>query len=268
MARKTVKLPSISRVEPDSTATLEIPVGPTYKNIHITASGTALAVGHFGRIDVLIDGKVVQTYKNLQRLLDLNGYYARSTDTVNDFLLHFFRGELEDLAYRRAPGIGTADVQTFHIEFKLEATAPADIAMTAHAETNPVPQNLGVFFKVREFPFSSSVSGDVEVDKLPRGAFYGAIHLFKADISKVEVEVDQVKIMDGTKTVLERFQKDASPRARVPVTAKATHIDWMLEGDLAQTIKTDNLQDFRLKLTLDTSGSVDIITETIDTLGG
>lgn len=266
MARKTVKLPSLSRVVAGSKATLEIPVGPTYHRLTFDASGTSLAASHFKRIDVLIDGKVVQTYKDLQRLMDLNGYYNRAADTVNQFCLHFFRAELFDIIYRRAPGIGTSDVQTFHIEIDLDATAPSDIAITAHAYIDPQPQELGVFIKVREYPYSSPVSGQVEIDKLPRGAFYSAVHLFKPDITAVEVEADQVKIVDATKAVLEREQKGSSPVKRVPLTAKATHLDWMVEGDAAQSIKTDAVQDFRIKMTLETAGAVDIVTETLDTL--
>jgi hypothetical protein len=268
MARKTVLLPSLSRVTASATATLECPKGPTYHRIIFSAAGTALEIADIGRISVYLDGKLVQTYKNLQRLMDINGYYNRGADTVNQFALHFFRAEMFDAVYRRAPGIGTADVQTFHIEIELAAGTPADITMTAHAEVNPAPENLGAFLKVREYPFSSAVSGQVEIDKLPRGAWYAGIHLFKADVSAVEVVVDQTKVIEATKSVLERTQEEASPFQRIPVTASATHIDFVTEGDLAQALNTAAVQDFRVKATLDTSGAVDIVTETLDTLQG
>lgn len=268
MARKIVLLPSLSRVTEGATATLELPKGPTYHRIIFSAAGTALAIADIGRISVYLDGKLVQTYKNLQRLMDLNGYYARGADTVNQFALHFFRAEMFDAIYRRAPGLGTLDVQTFHIEIELLAGTPADITMTAHAEVNPAPENLGAFFKIREFPFSSAVAGQVEVDKLPRGAWYAGIHLFKADVTAAEVVVDQTKVIEGTKAVLERTQKEASPRARVPVTGSATHLDFITEGDLAQALDTSKVQDFRVKATLGSSGAMDIVAETLDTLQG
>jgi hypothetical protein len=268
MARKIIKLPSLSRVVAGSVATLEMPVGPTYRRLIFTCTGTSLDVTDIGRIDVLIDGKVVQTFKDLQRLWDINGYYKRGTDTAAQFALHFERAELLDAVYRRAPGIGTADISTFHIELTLPAGAPADMTITAHAEVDPTPQPLGVFFKVREYPYASSVSGEVEVDKLPRGPWYSVIHLFKADVNSVEVTANQVKIIEATKAVLERTEKEASPVVRVPVTAKATHIDLITDGDLAQSLRTDLLQDFRVKMNLGTSGSVDIVTETLDTLAG
>lgn len=271
MSRKVLKTPSLSRVTPGSTATLELPVGPTYEKLIFSVTAASLLdMTDIGRINVLFDGKVVQTYKSLQHLYDLNSFYGRDADSMSataaEFAIHFNRAELNGLAYQRAPGIGTADLGTFHIEMEIAAAAPASIAITAQSVIDPVPQPLGVFFKVREYPYNSSVSGQVEMDKLPRGAWYGAIHLFKADISAVEIEANQVKIVDATKAILERIQKGASPVKRVPVTARATHIDFLTDGDLAQAVRTELMQDFRLKMTLDTSGAVDIITETLDSL--
>lgn len=273
MARKMLKLPSMSRVVAGSKAVLELPIGPTYRRLIFVATAAAgLDITDFGRMDVLIDGKVVQTFKDATRLKAMNDYYARGADSYAaarcEFAIHFERAELHDLAYRRAPGIGTIDVQTFNVEIQLAAGAPADIAMVAYAEIDPTPQPLGVFFKVREYAYNSSVAGQVEIDKLPKGAWYSAIHLFKADISNVELEANQAKAIDATKAILERIQKEASPKARVPQTASATHIDFITDGDLAQSLRTDLLNDFRIKPTLDTAGAVDIVAETLDTLQG
>jgi hypothetical protein len=54
----------------------------------------------------------------------------------------------------------------------------------------------------------------------------------------------------------------------VPVTASATHVDLVTQGDLAQALNTNKVQDLRLKATFDTSGAADIVTETLDTLTG
>lgn len=273
MARKIIKLPSMSRVVPGSKATLELPIGPTYRRIFFVATAAAaLDITDFGRMDVLIDGKVVQTFKNATRLKALNDYYGRGADafaaTRCEFALHFERAELMDTAYRRAPGIGTADVQTFNIEIELPAGAPADIAMEAYAEIDPVPQKLGVFFKVREYSFSSAVGGEVEIDKLPKGGWYSVLHLFKADVTQVEVEANQAKAIFATKEILERTQKEASPIKRVPQTASATHIDFITDGDLTQSLRTDLLNDFRIKATITAPGAMDIVAETFDTLQG
>jgi hypothetical protein len=268
MARKLLRMPSLSRVAAGAIATLELPIGPTYRRLIFSATGTGLDLTDIGRIDVLVDGKVVQTYKDLTRLVDINSYYKRGADTFNQFAIHFERAELLDAVWRRAPGMGTADVQTFHVQLNIVGAAPVDLAITCHAEVDPQPMPLGLFFKIREYPFSSAVSGDVEIDKLPRGPLYSVVHLFKADVNAVEVTANQVKVFDGTKAVIERTQKEASPVQRLPITAKATHIDFIADGDLAQSLDTSQLSDFRVKMTLGTSGAVDIVAEVLDTLQG
>lgn len=269
--KKTVRLPSLSRVVAGSKATLELPLGNTYERIIFSATAAAsLAAGHIKRIDVLINGNVVQTYKNLQRLIDLNTYYGREADTVSataaQFALHFTRAELLDSLWRKAPGFGTADVQTFHIEIEIDAAAPASLAITAHALVNPVREALGAFFRIREFPVSNATAGILEADKLPKGAWYSVIHLFKTDISSVELISNDVKIVDATKAILERIQKGSSPVKRVPISASCTHVDLITDGNLLDSLPTAGLSDFRVKMTLDTAGAVDIVTETVDTL--
>lgn len=269
--KKIVKLPSLSRVVAGSKATLELPLGNTYERIIFTASSAAgFDAGDIKRIDVLINGNVVQTYKNLQRLIDLNGYYNRDADTMaatgSQFALHFTRAELLDGVWRKAPGFGTADVQTMHIEIEIDSLAPADLAITAHAQVNPARENLGAFFKIREFPVSNATAGVLEADKLPRGAWYAAIHCFKSDITAIEVVANDVKIVEATKAILERLQKGSSPMKRVPVTASCTHIDLITDGNLLDSLPTAGLSDFRVKMTLATAGAVDIVTETVDTI--
>lgn len=273
MARKQLKLPSMSRVVAGSKAVLELPIGPTYRRVFFVATAAlGLDATDFGRIDVVIDGKVVQTFKDATRLKAINDYYGRGADSYAaarcEFAIHFERAELADMVLRRAPGIGTADVQTFTIEIQLAAGAPADIAMVAYAEIDPTPQPLGVFFKVREYAFNSAVAGQVEIDKLPKGGWYSVLHLFKADVSAVEVEANQAKAIDATKAILERIQKEASPVKRVPQTASCTHVDLITDGDLSQSLRTDLLNDFRIRATLDTAGAMDIVAETLDTLQG
>lgn len=267
MARKLISTPSISRVVAGSKAILELPVGPTYQKLLFKAGGTGLDVTDIERMDLLVNGNVIQTYKNLQRLMDINTYFGRSVDSVNEFMIHFFRGELHELNWRRAPGLGTANISTFTIEMQLAAGAPADITLSCEADIDTVPQPIGAFTRIREFGMASSVVGVLEADKLPKaGDVYAALHLFKPDISKVELEVDQIKVIDLSKASLERFAKSATPKVRVPVSARATHVDFLYDGDAGQCLNTKGVGDMRLKMTLDSVGAVDVVAETFDTL--
>jgi len=267
MAKKIYELPSISRVVAGSTAILELPIGPTYHDIVFTLTGTALAVAHIGQVRVLVNGNEIQRYANLQRLFDLNAYYNREGDTVNEFKLAFARDEYNELAFKRAPALGTLGLSTVTIEMDLQAAFPANGTIVARALIDTVPQPLGVFNRIREVGLSSSVTGVVETDKIPKGgAVYQAIHLFKADISRVELEVDGVKVIASTKATLERLQKAVRPVARVPQTAKATHLDFLLEGDAGDLLNTQNVRDIRLRSTFDSVGSCDLVLEQLDVL--
>lgn len=276
MAKKSIKAPSISRVTPGSTAVLDLPIGPTYESIKFTNTGTALAISHFGKIRVLAEGQELQSYNNLQELIDINAYYGRSADTANEFMIHAVAKEFGDLAYQRTPAWGTQGLATLTIEIDLPVGAPANITMAAQVFIDTVPQPLGTYIRVRNFPYSSPVSGVVEIDKLPRnGEVYKAIHMFKSDITNVLLTVNQNQVIDSSKALLERDQKNVRPVARVPQTAKATHLDFLLDGDpgdmLATSVvrngKQELINDFRLAMTLGSAGSVSIITECISVWG-
>lgn len=270
MAKKIIKLPSISRIASGSVAVLELPIGPTYERVFLVATASSgLSIGLFGRIEVIANAKVIQQYKTAQRLADLNAYYSRGVDAFTsiaaEFAIHFERAELHDLAYRRAPGIGTADLATFNVEVTL-GTLPAGFTLTAYAEIDPMPQPLGIFTRIREFPFNAPAAGVVEMDKFPRSGLYQAIHMAKSDVKYVELEANGVRIIDSSKDVLHRVAKEGSPLKRVPQSASYTHLDLCTDGDLANALKADGLGDMRLKMNCDTSGTFDLITETLDSL--
>lgn len=269
------QLPALTTVAPGSKATLQIPTGPTYEGIIFTVTAAAgLDATDIGRIDVLLNGTPFQTFKDLTRLLDINSYYGRDADTVAatkiEFKLHFNRRELMDNENRKAPGWGTADVQNFDIEIQVAAAAPADIKIVAHAIKDPLPQPIGVFFGIKEQAANAGVAGDIEVSDILKGPRYGAFHLFKADCNAVELEIEGQRILRATKAVLERVQKGAVS-TRVPVTAKATHVDFITDGNLLECLRTDRgdgvpVQDMRLKMTMGTTGAYDIVTEYLATL--
>lgn len=265
MAKKIINLPSISRVVAGAVAILELPINPTYQFIRFGATGTGLTAPMIKLIRVIVDGRVIQEYKDLTRLMDLNAYHNRSLDTVNDFCLWFRDDDYDELAAKRTPALGTDGLQTVNIEITLDPTFPATGAIIAHALIDTKREQLGVFTRIRETTVNSVSAGQIDYDKLVRGgAVYKAVHLFKADISSITLEADGNKIMEATKAVLERVQKSVRPVARIPVTAKATHIDFCLEGDDGDLLNTEGMNDLRIRMTLDTAGVVEISTEQLD----
>jgi len=265
MAKKTYKLPSLSRVAASSTAILEVPIGATYHYINYQCSGTGLTVSMFNAIRLIVNGQELQKFKNLQRLFDENLYHGREADTVTSFTIWFKDDDYNDLAFKRSPAWGTQGLSTFNIEMDLGATFPADGKIIATAYMDTVAQPLGVFTRIRESSLSSAVSGDVDTDKIQKGgAVYKCIHLFKADVATVKLVADSITVIDATKATLEIQAKSVRPVKRVPITASCTHIDFMLEGDAGDLFDTTNVQDLRLTMNLTTSGTVEIVTEQLD----
>ncbi len=261
------KLPSLSNVAPGSKATLNIPRGRTYKKITLEYSGTGLTRALMKNIELLINGKQVQYYRNGDVLDFINDYYGRS-DTAGFLTLWFDKPELILPQEERALGLGTADVQNVQLRFDIDATVTS-ATIDAHAETDD-PQPLGFFTKVKEFQFQASTTGTFEVDSIPKGPRIMAIHLDKNDVTNVELEINSTKVVEGSKTLLQAWQKEYG---RVP-SANQTQIEWMEEGDIKTALATTQpdditpVQDLRLRMTLGSSGAVPIVVEYLDTFSG
>jgi len=263
--RQLLAIPDGSRIDPGKKAIFEIPLGYTYERFTARVTGTAVAVGHINRVNVVMDGKRVITFATLQRLFDFNKYYNRGVDTIGEFCLHFFRSEFYDLTYRRAPGIGTQGLATLTLEFEIDATAPADIGIKLDARVTD-DQPLGVFIKVLEYPTNAGVAGQLDITKLPKGAFYQTFWFCKPDVSHVNIKVDDKDVINADKDVLTRDQKEASPIKRAPVVASYTVVDMVTDGDLAQALNTDIVEKWQVRPTLDTAGAMDVVIESLDRL--
>jgi coat protein len=256
-------LPSINNVGAGMTAVLECPLGRTYDRITFHYTGTAVTRAMLKNIQVEIGGKPIQTYKDADRLQDLNDFYGRE-DTADYITLYFVRPEMHNLTQQRTTGIGTVDISSLTVRMDIDASAPGDLAIEASAMLSE-PQLLGLINKVRSFPTSSDVIGEKDISNIPRRARIQAMHFFKADISKVVVEMDSIQIYEASKELTEVVQ---SEHGRVPVTAKATHVDFQLEGDNGQALVMDGVQEFRVKPTFDSTGPLDVMVEYLDGLKG
>lgn len=261
--RMTVKLPSLANVAKGSTATLNCPIGRTYDKIIFDHTGVTLA--QLKNLRVEVDGKPIQEFKDAKQLVDLNKYYGRH-DGAGRFTLWFTRPEMQSLDHQRVTRMGTGHkgvgvVQTLQISMDVDAAATSPV-ITAHAvQSDPSP--LGMITKVKQFVFSSATAGSFEVDSIPKGPRMLAVHLFKPDVKRVEVEQNSRKITEGSKELLEYLQREVG---RVPMNAQATSIDWTLEQDLYNSLETtpELIRDQRFRLDLDSPGEIRFLVEYLD----
>lgn len=259
--RKLDLLPSFSPISAGSDCTLNMPVGLTYEAVLLAYSGITLA--QMKNIEVLINGKVIQKFATGTILDQINQFYKRGT-AAGVLVLWFSRPELNLVAEQRLTAIGTADVQTFSLRMDIDAGAAAP-AITAYA-IKSAQQPLGMITKIKNFPVTFATAGQQDIDNIPRsGARIAAVHLFKADISSVAVEVDSTKIVDSTKTVIHAFLGYCD---RTPLTASATHIDFLADGDIFHALPTEKTKDLRIRPYLDTAGLVNVIVEYLDGFDG
>lgn len=271
MARKIIPAPTIDNVGAGNTAVLKLPIGPTYEKVLMTlGAASGLDIADIEYMEVLVNGD--SKWKlTLQELYDLNAFYNRSADTISgtaaEFMINFLSQQFNDPAYVLSTGWGTGDLDSLEIQFKIAATAPASLTMSAEVQIDTVPQPLGAFVAIRPYNKSSSVTGEVDIDSLPKnGPVVMAWHFCKADITHVEIEANQTKIVDASKEHLERFAKDAWPVKRVPVTARMTSVDFLLMGLAGDVFNTKGVTDLRAKATFGTTGALKILAETLETL--
>lgn len=260
--KRTIKLPSVQNVAAGATCNLDCSVGLTYDFIDMVLTNITLA--QLTNIKVNINGKTIQEFASGTELDNINKFHGRTAFQNSVLRLWFMRPELKDARERYMTSLGTADVQTFSISADIDGAcvSPALVMYAQQGAATP----FGAVTKVKAFPRTFATSGKQDIDTLPRsGARIACIHLFKSDISYVEMEVDGRKAVDVSKAVMQEIQTDFG---KVPVTASATHIDFLVNGLLKDALRTDGVQDMRVQPTLDTSGAVRTVVEYIDGFEG
>ncbi len=260
--RKIKDMPSMSNVVAGSQATLNLPLGLTYEQLIISYSGVTLA--QMQDIEIVINGKTVQAFQDAQFIDDLNQYYGRGAAADGQLVLYFTRPELDNVIARRLTAIGTKDISTLSLQMDIDAGAAAPVVSVSAVQSAQQP--LGSIVKYKRFATSFATSGEQEIDNIPRsGARIAAMHLLKADVSNVEVEVNSVLMYEASKTLSEKLQSD---EGRSPVSAKMTTVDFILDGDVSHTLQTAGMNDFRIRPTIDTSGQLPVVVEYIDGFAG
>ncbi|NIC03977.1 major capsid protein P2 [Billgrantia bachuensis] len=267
--RLTTRMPSLSNVTPGGTATLNMPIGRTYERLIL--SYTNLTRAQMKDIRISVDGKPVMEFADAEQVAALNKYYGRH-DAAGQLTLWFVRPELNQLEQQRVTGLGTGardgsgKVSTLQLEVEIDGAAVGPTIQAHAIQSDPAP--LGMINKIKRFTYSSATAGQFEIDNIPKGPRLCAIHFIKDadDVSRVEVEQNSRKVVEGGKTLLQYLQRESG---RVP-QAKYLAVDFTQEGDIYQSIVTDPklIQDQRFRLTLDTAGQVTVLVEYLDGFAG
>lgn len=271
MAKKIIPANSLDQVGVGNIARLKLDIGPTYEkiNFEITSVLGGLDVTDIQSIKLIMNGDTRIEFLSLQDLVDINSFYSRSADIITanriSVMLNFFSSQFDALGDALSPCIGTADLSSLVVEIKIAAAAPADIKIEADLFIETDSQPLGAFLAYRNFTVNSAVAGDFQVRDLPiDGAVYTALHLGKADVTRVKLLIDQVEVVNAKKTSLERFQADNWKAPRKPVSARFTHIDFIHQGNSNNMLNTRKVRNMNLTATLGSAGVMNILAETLE----
>lgn len=251
MARKFPTLPSWTNVAANSTATLNLPRGVTYHAIQIDYSGVTLA--QMKNIELKLNGRTFQEFKDGQRLQDFNSYFDRNVE-AGRLVIWLETPEMWTLPLRRSTCIGMANINTFQISMDIDAAASAPVIdATATVSVDRPTESI---LKIHNWVVDNASTGIKEVSDIPRLGNIPFYFLFKADISSAELKLNQSSMYELSKAQGERIQRDYD---RVPDDTKFTAVDFMLEGDPDQAIKFEGVNDFRIRPSFDTSGAADLV---------
>lgn len=262
----------IDNLVPGGTASVNLAIGNSYDRIYLHLAGD-LGKEDITNIKIELDGKILSQYRNVTELEKIQqGYHSRLIEAnVIEFV--FAQTDItKTVEEGRFFALGTMGLTTAVISFDVDASV-TNPKVEAVAEKSGAAAT-GHIFKTRIYPNAIS-AGVSEITNIPRlaGLKIARIHVLKAegDLTKAELIIDNKSWFNLKKPQAETVQK----RYGKTPQANMLHVDFMLEGDMFQTItfpsaqavaegKALPVQDMRLRLEATTEGTAIVYVEYID----
>lgn len=250
--RRIERMPTPGSIAAGQTATVNLPLGPTYHrlNIRMAATNDVDPVAdvpvadwglYIGEIRLMVNGDT-RIEIDAADLVKMNQYYGQSLDAgvlplfLSQPWMRTWQGE-DNTAYGTAAGMAS-----FTLEMDLKAGATIGKLEVYAVQSEPKP--FGGHLRIQRFSQQMGLQGVKEVSDLPLGAYNMlAMHLSTASIDKVEILANNVKVIEMDKVIRNAHQKVID---RVPQTGM-THIDFLTERRLGEALYM-GLTDFRAKL--------------------
>jgi len=245
--RRLERLPTPQGIGVNQTATLQLPLGPTYHRLMIrmkNATGDNIAIAGWrnfiGEIRLMVNGDT-RIEIEAEDLVRLNQFYNQ--ELVPGVLPLFLSLPwARTLAGEDNSAYGTVEgMASFTLEMDLKGTPFSDLEVYA-VQSEPRP--FGGHLRLQRFSKQMSLEGILEVSDLPRGGYNMlGLHVTSSDINKVEVLTNNLKVHESDRALRSAHYRIAGRRPQTGYT----HIDFMAENRLAETLPMA-LNDFRVKL--------------------
>lgn len=245
--RRIEKMPTPQGIGPDQTATLNLPLGPTYHRLNIrlqTGAGVDIAPNQWGtyvgEIRLMVNGDT-RIEIDAGDLVKLNQFHGQSL-TAGVLPLFLSQPWARTMAGEDNTAYGTASgMASFTLEIDLKGAAVKNLAVYAvQSEPRPFAGHL----RIQRFSKQMGLQGIKEISDLPRGAYNMlGLHCTSADIDTVEVLTNNIKVHESDKALRKAHYQVIK---REPQSG-FTHIDFMSENRLSEILPMA-LNDFRVKL--------------------
>lgn len=200
--RSLIVLPSANAVAPGQTATFDVPALYTYHGISIyyTANGVAATratmEADITEIRIKLNGQIQRRF-SAATLFAINAFYGDVVD--NGYLpIYFSEPWRRTTQGEDALAWGMADISTFTIEVDIKSTAVSP-TLAAKGMIERVNRPNGIIKKWAQFTVPALVTGEYNYPQLPKGDAYHALHGFTANVTEVQVKIDQTEEFRATR---------------------------------------------------------------------
>lgn len=245
------RLPTPQGVGPGQTATLNLPLGPTYHRfdlrMNVQKSGSEHLIGpdewsdYVDDVRVIVDGdtKIEATADYLAKRAKFFGK-APTPGNLPVFLDMPWAqtiGGQDQTAYGTAGGMAS-----FTLEFDIKDNVQVNKARVFAVQSAPRP--FGPHLRISRFARSYAVTGVDEISDLPRGGYQLlGLDVTSADVDEIEIFANnnRTHVSDPVARDQILIVADRNPQAGM------THLDLMDQGRVNQTLPMA-LQDFRVRL--------------------
>lgn len=196
--RRKVKLTSINGVAAGQTATLDLPTGGRryFKVVskYKTNAAQATIEADITEIRIITNGKVQRRFSTAD-LNVVNATVNRLAFVLGMIPIIFAERSRRTMQGEEGLAWGTADVNTFRIEFDIAGGAVAP-TLTAWAEVDDVPTVLGPINKWYKETFNATGAQTLNITTLSKRDNYARIHARTALVTAVKVTVDGLDVYD------------------------------------------------------------------------
>jgi len=258
--RRIKKLPAFTPFAAGATTVADVPVGLTYERLmlrHTAGLGVDATQATFAtnvdEIRVILDAEVIMRLSGAQ-LNAINNFYG-VTHEDGVFPILFSRPWARTVAGEDELAIGTADVDTFHIEVDVNAAA-ATPTLELYAVQSPGTP-LGTHITIKPFPKTASGAGEFQIQDIPKGPFGAfAMHMDTTNINTVNIEANGKKVTQADKAILKAVNVEAGRANQTGYT----HLDYVSTNRMRDALPLD-LQDFVMEFDMSAAASFTLLLE-------